>query len=331
MKTIFIILFLGFAAKFAGPCYSELFQEGYAAFNEKKYATAIKKWKGGLLCPDAGVSERALLRQWIELAHEKKKNAGQAPAPTRRNFVEKIETPAGDGQIDWTERYVEAMGMAVIDRNKYALEAQAKAMAIRGAEAVAYANLLEIAQGVRVQRNTTVRDLATESDLVRTEVRGIVRGARQVGEPLEKDGMMHVRVRMPLYDLAPLAAQTPDNVAYHHLQLPRPQATGWLLPPVPGEDRALLLRFDQYFDPALAPIIADDAGKTRFDLSVLIAPAGNAGAPPDWNMPRLEAGAVQRPDGTIQLLNNATEVLEYLERMTKIGYKTQPIVAFLAE
>lgn len=315
-----------------GPCFPVLLNEGRLAYDDKKFDTAIKRWNGALKCPDADESRRALLRQWIDLAAERKKGAANTTPPKRRDFVEKFETPNGvpTGQVDWSAQYVEAEGMAVIDRVKYTSEAQAIAMATRGAEIVAYANLLEIAQGVRVQRSTTVRDLMTESDVVRTEVQGIVRGARRVGEPLEKAGMVHVRVRMPLYDLAPLAAKESGGIVATHPPDPRPQPVGWLLPPAPGDSAALLLRFDGgRFDPALSLVITDDSGLTLFDFAALVSPTGETARSSDWNGPKLEARAEQRADGTVRLLSNTDVVLSYLKQRALSGNTARPAVAFL--
>lgn len=333
MKIVFLALLLLANAQRPGPCYQLLFEEGRTACDQKKYDTAIKKWEGGLLCPDAGRNERALLRQWIDFAKEKKKGAANTAPPKRRDFVEKVLTPTGPGQIDWSNQFVEAEGVAVIDRKRYANAAQARAVAIRGAEIVGYANLLEIAKGVRVQRTTTVRDLMTESDVVRTEVEGIVRGARRVGEPEEKDDVIYVQVRMPLYQLSTLSIRTTGIGAYPETPALRPEPVGWLLPPPPGDSLALLLRFnDSRFDPALAPVIADETGTVLFDLSGLIAPPGGApAAPPDWNGPKLEARAIQRADGTVHLPDNTGEVLEYLRKRAETGGKMQPVVAFLTE
>lgn len=331
MKIVFLSLLFSLTG-LPGPCYSVLFEQGHEAFKQKKYDTAIKKWRGGLECPDADVPERALLRQWIDLAGERKKGTATTAAPARRDFVEKIEKPSGAAQIDWSNQYLEAGGMAVIDRDKYASKAQAEAVAVRGAEIVAYANLLEIAQGVRVQRSTTVRDLMTESDVVRTEVQGIVRAARRVGEPIEKNGAMYVRVRMPLYELAPLTAQTAGTDAYPKQPALRPEPVGWLLPPAPGDSLALLLRFsDGRFDPTLAPVLTDETGTALFDLSTLIgAPAEGVALPPDWAGPKLDARAEQRDDGTVRLLDNAGAVLEYLRKRAAAGDRSQPAVVFLA-
>jgi len=329
MKTCFFTLLFSLACWPGPDCFPLLLNQGRTAFDQQKYDTAIKKWNGALLCPDADAPRRALLRQWIELAHERK----TGPMRTaRREFVEKYETASDKiaGQVNWSRQYVEAEGMAVVDRAKYALEAQAVAVATRGAEVVAYANLLEIAQGVRVQRTTTVRDLMTESDVVRTEVQGIIRGARREGEPLEKGGIVYVKVRMPLYDLAPLAGKESGVMAGARAPDPRPLSVGWLLPAGPGDSRALLLRFDDgRFDPALAPSLTDEGGRPLFDLAALISPTGTTPGSPDWNGPLLEARAAQQADGTVRLLSNADAVLPYLQRRAEAGGKARPGVAFL--
>jgi hypothetical protein len=54
--------------------------------------------------------------------------------------------------------------------------------AIRAAEIVAYRRLAEIVNGVHVSGQTTVRHCALESDVVKTAVNGLIKGARKVHE-----------------------------------------------------------------------------------------------------------------------------------------------------
>lgn len=111
-----------------------------------------------------------------------------------------------NGKIDWTEQYVEAKGMSVIDNERFKNAAQAKLMARRGAIADAQRNLLEIVKGVRVVSETKVVDMMTESDYILTQIDGVLKNAQMVGEELEKDGIIEVRMRVPIYEKNGLAS-----------------------------------------------------------------------------------------------------------------------------
>lgn len=107
---------------------------------------------------------------------------------------------AGKGSINWTKQYIEVTGTGIINNERFKIPAQARVAAQRAAVVDAQRNLLEIAKGVEVNSETTVKDLMLESDVVTTRINGIVKGAEQVGKPVEKDGAVTVTMRMPLYD-----------------------------------------------------------------------------------------------------------------------------------
>jgi hypothetical protein len=52
---------------------------------------------------------------------------------------------------------------------------------------------------VRVDSTTTIRDFTVESDIINTQVDGLVKGAVVVDQQYMSDGSVEVRVRMPLY------------------------------------------------------------------------------------------------------------------------------------
>ena len=108
-----------------------------------------------------------------------------------------LQESAG-GKIDWQGQYIEAVGAGVAPAGKPA--GQARLLAERAAKSDAYRNLLELVQGVQVDAETTVRNYVTESDVIRTRVRGAIQGARRMGPPrYMSDGTVEVTLRMPLY------------------------------------------------------------------------------------------------------------------------------------
>jgi hypothetical protein len=130
--------------------------------------------------------------------------------PTELPKPEPIVEEFDNGQIDWSSQFVEATGVCIIDKQKFPNERQAIEMAKRGAAVIAKANLLEIVQGVRIIRETTVKDMMAESDIVQTRLDGVLKGARTVGEPRIADGAVEVTVRVPIYErngIAPIIQQ----------------------------------------------------------------------------------------------------------------------------
>jgi len=105
-----------------------------------------------------------------------------------------VET-TGSGSINWTTGEVYATGIGAPPANAVNA-AQARAMADRAATVVAYRNLLETVKGVRIDSETVVENFMTKSDVIKTRVDGIVKGARIVKKQFMSDGSVEVLVAM---------------------------------------------------------------------------------------------------------------------------------------
>jgi hypothetical protein len=105
--------------------------------------------------------------------------------------IERVE----HGAINWTQGYVEAVGEAVYPSGKP--RTQARLLARRGAIMDAQRNLLEIVAGVRVSAEAMMRDFEVTSDIVRTRVEGIIKGAQVVSEQDLGDSY-RVTMRIPM-------------------------------------------------------------------------------------------------------------------------------------
>jgi hypothetical protein len=105
-----------------------------------------------------------------------------------------VET-VGQGMINWTSGEVYATGIGAPPAHSVN-PAQARAMAERAAQVVAYRNLLEIVKGVRVDSETVVENFMTKSDIIRTRIDGIIRGAMPVKKQYMSDGSVEVTVVM---------------------------------------------------------------------------------------------------------------------------------------
>ena len=80
-------------------------------------------------------------------------------------------------------------------------EAQARLMARRAAIADAQRNLAEQIAGVQVDSETTVQNLQIASDVVKTRVSALLKGAKIISESAE-DGAYHVVMALPLYGVS---------------------------------------------------------------------------------------------------------------------------------
>jgi hypothetical protein len=109
-------------------------------------------------------------------------------------WTEKI----GQGSVNWSAGFIEAIGIGA-PADKSIGKPSARPMALRAAKVDAYRNLLEITKGVRVDSTTTIRDFTVESDIINTQVDGLVKGAVIVDQQYMSDGSVEVKVRMPLY------------------------------------------------------------------------------------------------------------------------------------
>jgi len=119
-------------------------------------------------------------------------SAQQGPAAGQGQFVENV---GSSGSINWSTGVIEAVGIGAPPERFYG-KPQARPMAMRAAQVDAYRKLLEVTSGVRVNSTTLVRDYAVESDVIRTQVEGLVRGARIVKTEYLSDGTVEVTVNM---------------------------------------------------------------------------------------------------------------------------------------
>ncbi len=180
-------------------------------------------------------------------------------------WVDKV----GQGSVNWSAGYIEAVGIgAPPDRSIGKINA--RPMALRAAKVDAYRNILEITKGVQVDARTTVRDFTVESDVVNTQVEGLVKGAQVVDQQYMSDGTVEVRLRMPLYGnlsqiVVPLAiekrkAVPPPAPAAPAPATPAPAVTA--PPPAPVAYTGLVIDARGIgARPAMSPRIYDEEGK----------------------------------------------------------------------
>jgi hypothetical protein len=173
--------------------------------------------------------------------------------------IKDVEQPVGSsGKIDWTTGVITAVGIGAPPAQP-ANAAQARAMAERAAQVVAYRNLLEAVKGVRVDSTTTVENFMVTSDVIRTEVNGIIQGATVMDKKYMSDGSVEVTIGMRLTGaladalLPKTAAAVPPALTTPPAG--SPAATGQLYTGLIVDARGLGVR------PAMAPKIMSEEGK----------------------------------------------------------------------
>ena len=161
----------------------------------------------------------------------------------------------GPGSVNWTDGYIEAKGIGAPPENAYG-KPNARPMAMRAAKLDALRNILEVINGVRVNSTTLVRDFTIESDLIRAEVEGVVRGAQQTNLEYMSDGTVEVFMRVSLHGGFSQAVLPEDiqQVGSITTGTPAPESTG-VFTGLVVDARGLEAR------PAMAPKVLDENGQ----------------------------------------------------------------------
>jgi len=115
------------------------------------------------------------------------------PKPAVSDVVQMI---GKDAKIDWTIFQFRAVGVGVAPEG--ATGGRAKALAREAAITIAERNLLKVVQGVHITSETQVENLVLTSDIIKTNLEGVLKGAAVVQEKDLDDGTYMVVVAMPM-------------------------------------------------------------------------------------------------------------------------------------
>jgi len=184
--------------------------------------------------------------------------AGTATAQLVGSVKDVVEPAGSSGKIDWTTGVITSVGIGAPPAQP-ANAAQARAMAERAAQVVAYRNLLEVIKGVRVDSTTTVENFMVTSDVIKTEVNGIIQGAMVLDKKYMSDGSVEVTVGMRLTgaladSFIPKGPATPSTFPTQPAGQ-NPAAPGQLYTGLIVDARGLGVR------PAMAPKVVNEDGK----------------------------------------------------------------------
>lgn len=109
---------------------------------------------------------------------------------------------------NWNTGTIQVTGMGVSNPALARTAAHASMMARRAAVADAYRQLAEAVQGVQVDAETTVEQMMLTSDIVKTRVSAVIRGAQIVDEGELAGGGYSVTMEIPLFGGAGGLAET---------------------------------------------------------------------------------------------------------------------------
>lgn len=194
--------------------------------------------------------------------------------------VKDVETSVGStGKVDWTTGVVTAVGIGAPPASP-ANPAQARAMAERAAQVVAYRNLLEAVKGVRIDSTTTVENFMVTSDVIRTQVSGFVQGATVMDKKYMSDGSVEVTVGMKLTGALADALLPKTPPAPPTGLVTTPGAAGQVFTGLIVDARGLGVR------PAMAPKVLNEDGKEVY---------GSAWINRDWAVREGMAGYLKDP------------------------------------
>jgi hypothetical protein len=157
----------------------------------------------------------------------------------------------GTGEVNWSTNVIRAVGSGAPSQ-----DAPNMAVARLGAERVAkldaMRNILETVKGIRIDSQTTIVNLTTQSDVINSRVEGIVKGARVVKTRYLSDGGVEVIVVVPIE--GGLADTVYGNIgSFGTISVPKtgnPVYTGLII-----DARGTGAR------PAMSPKIVDEDGK----------------------------------------------------------------------
>ncbi len=195
--------------------------------------------------------------------------------------VKDVETSVGtSGKVDWTTGVITSVGIGAPPANP-ANPAQARAMAERAAQVVAYRNLLEAVKGVRIDSTTTVENFMVTSDVIRTQVSGFVQGATVMDKKYMSDGSVEVTVGMKMTGALAdaLLPKTPSGVP-PVAGMAAPGSSGQVFTGLIVDARGLGVR------PAMAPKVLSEDGKEVY---------GSAWINRDWAVREGMAGYLKDP------------------------------------
>lgn len=184
--------------------------------------------------------------------------------------VTAADSLGANGSLNWDKGTVEAIGFGV-PSTLATSPAQARLMARRAAIVDAQRNLLEAIEGVKLDAETTLRNLQIENDVVKTQVSGIIRNSRIMNEQILADGTYQVTLGINLYGQSSLS-QIVTDARKQAAPLPLPAPSSAYTPAVnlPAYTGLVVDVTGLPLVRAMSPVIYDDTGRPIYGHTNII-------------------------------------------------------------
>ncbi|QNH54786.1 LPP20 family lipoprotein [Selenomonas timonae] len=170
----------------------------------------------------------------------------------------------------WDEGAITAEGFGTPPTGVYG--SRANIMARRAAIVDAQRNLAEQINGVQVDAETTVENFVTTSDVVKTKVSALVKGATVVEEQLMPDGSYHVVMSMPMYGTQGLSSAIMPAIRQNTAPTPPPPVisatiTAQIQTSGVGYTGVIVDASGMGLKPSFSPVIYDTNGRAIYGVS----------------------------------------------------------------
>ena len=109
-----------------------------------------------------------------------------------------LTSVCAEAAVDWNNKFITVKGMGVANPAMATNPAHASMMARRAAITDAYRHLAEMVQGVQVDSETTVEQMMLVSDIVKTRLSAVIKGAVIISEQ-EIAGGYEVTMQLPMF------------------------------------------------------------------------------------------------------------------------------------
>ncbi|MBQ4405085.1 MAG: LPP20 family lipoprotein [Selenomonadaceae bacterium] len=139
-----------------------------------------------------------------------------------------------EAAVDWGDKVITVRGMGTANPQMVKTPAHALMMARRAAIADGYRQMAELITGVQVDAETTVEQMMLTSDIVKTRVSAIIKGAVIVSEGELAGGGYEVEMQVPLFGATGLStAVIPPAPVIEPFPQPAPE----VIPSMPADSQ----------------------------------------------------------------------------------------------
>ena len=173
-----------------------------------------------------------------------------------------------DAAPNWNTNTIQVTGMGVANPNMSVSPAHLSMMARRAAITDAYRQLAEVVNGVQVDAETTVEQMMLTSDIVRTKINAVIKGARIVSEGELSGGGYSVTMEIAMFggenSLAETVIERPTYI--EPFPVPAPDYRPPVIenrPSYGGSYTGLIVdcRGLGYLNPVMSPVIKRNNGQ----------------------------------------------------------------------